>query len=264
LKELNRLVIRNKGISAKKAKLALNLNVSTVSIVNYWKKLGWKKISTKYCQFVSVKNQIERVVFANFCLIYNETFEYVIFLDECTVEMVYEPTSYWYRSSPSHIKLVGKYQHEASVHIIGAISRRGRSNLMIFSNNLNSTGFQVLCDQFLIPFVREKFPIAHRVQMDNARVHVSEETFLYFMRNQLNHFRTPAQSPDLNPIELVWNDLKYFLANEAQPRNVQGLVNSILYFWHNKVTIEYCNSKINHLNKVLRRVIELNGKATGI
>lgn len=80
-------------------------------------------------------------------------------------------------------------------------------------------------------------------------------------RNLVNHFRTPAQSPDLNPIELECNDLKNFFANEAQPRTVYELKEAILYFLHNKVSIEYCNSKIKHLNKVL---IELNGDATGI
>jgi hypothetical protein len=117
--------------------------------------------------------------------------------------MVHEPKSYWYRERPDRIRLVGNYQHEASVHILGAISRRGRSKLMIFTGNFDANGFQLLCNEFLVPFIQRKFPLVHRVHMDNSKVHVSYSTKIYMFRNLINHFKTPAQSPDLNPIEFV-------------------------------------------------------------
>ena len=194
----------------------------------------------------------------------NELFELAIFLDECTVELCFEPKQSWYKKEPGKIKLVGKYQHEVSVHILGAISRRGPSKLMIFTGKLKAVGFQMLCDEFLIPFIREKYPLVHRVHMDNAKFHVNDSTKTYFLRNMIYHFKTPAQSPDLNPIELVWNDLKNYLANEYGPRNTYDLVKGIERFWKNVVTIEYCNSKINHLSTVIPQVINLNGSATGL
>jgi hypothetical protein len=33
-----------------------------------------------------------------------------------------------------------KYKHETSVHILGGISRRGRTKLMIFTGKLNTAG----------------------------------------------------------------------------------------------------------------------------
>lgn len=232
-------------------------------MLNYLKRLGWKRIKTKYCQFVSSKNRIERYIYCRLCIAGFETFYYSIFLDECTVEMVHESKAKWFRQSPDEIKLVGKYQHEASVHILGAISKRGRSKLMIFKGNLRSHGFKQLCSQFLIPFIANRYPIYHSVHMDNARHHVSETTTRFLNRNGINHFRTPAQSPDLNPIELVWQDLKVYLSNEVQPNTVNELVNGILEFLEN-ITVEYCNSKINHLNKVMNRIILLKGKASGL
>ena len=74
----------------------------------------------------------------------------------------------------------------------------------------------------------------------------------------------PAQSPDFNPIELVWNDLKYYLKQKIKPNNVEELVLGINRFWETKVTVEYCNSKIDHLDTVLKRTIVLRGMATGI
>jgi hypothetical protein len=50
----------------------------------------------------------------------------------------------------------------------------------------------------------------------------------------------------------------------AKPDTVQDLVQNILKFWCKKVTIDYCNKKIDHLFKVIDAAIALNGKATGL
>jgi transposase len=100
--------------------------------------------------------------------------------------------------------------------------------------------------------------------MDNARPHVAKHTREFLNSNNINHFKSPAQSPDLNPIELVWQDLKVFLGEEVKPNNQQELVNGINLFWNTKVTVQYCNDKIDHLERVLKTVIQKGGKATGM
>ena len=50
--------------------------------------------------------------------------------------------------------------------------------------------------------------------MGNAQKHVSHSTRRYMLINDINHFITPAQSPDLNASEMVWNDLKYYLSTK--------------------------------------------------
>ena len=44
----------------------------------------------------------------------------------------------------------------------------------------------------------------------------------------------PADSPDLNLIEMVWNDLKYFLCTELQPKTKIEPINSIRKFWNDR------------------------------
>ena len=65
-------------------------------------------------------------------------------------------------------------------------------------------------------------------------------------------------------LELVWNDLKFFIRTIHKPTNMDSLIEGITYFWNNIVTREYCNSKIDHLKKVLKETINLNGLATGL
>jgi len=142
-----------------------------------------------------------------------------------------------------------RYKHPASVHVIGGISRRGATKLMIFSRRLNTAGFKSLAEKCIIPFVNLKYSEYHGLHLDNAPFHIKSAEWLN--DNNLNHFITPAQSPDLNIIELVWNDLKYYISYDVKPNTVQELAQGLIKFWNDIVTIDYCNSKINHIYKVI-------------
>ena len=58
--------------------------------------------------------------------------------------------------------------------------------------------------------------------------------------------------------------MKNYIRKTVKPTSIDELYDGISYFWDNFVTIEYCNSKIDHLSKVIKQVLLLNGKATGL
>ena len=96
--------------------------------------------------------------------------------------------------------------------------------------------------------LRRKFPTHHFLYIDGAGHHTSDSTLHYFYENIINLAVHPAQSPDFNPIELIWNDLKRYLRTKIQPNSLAELVAGIMRFWQKKVTVEKCNEKINHLD----------------
>ncbi len=67
----------------------------------------------------------------------------------------------------------------------------------------------------------------------------------------------PPQSPDLNPIEMVWGIMKNYVQKE-DPKNKSELKNAILKAW-DLISTQTCINCIGHLNKVLKDVIENNG-----
>ena len=158
------------------------LRVTARTVRKYFIRLGSRTVRTKYCQFVSNKNRYKKL--AKICLLSQEKFYYFIFI------WVYDwdrhGSFFWAKDSPNQIKLVVEYSHEASIHIIGAISRRGRSKLFIFHGSLNSNDTQYLGDQFLLPFIRTKFPDHHNLYIDGAGHHTSDSTMRYFYRNNIN------------------------------------------------------------------------------
>ena len=82
LAELNQLESRlriDRGLTSVRLKESIGLHVSTRTVRNYINLLGWRSIRTKFCQYVSEKNRIERFVYSAFCLNNNEQFENTIF-----------------------------------------------------------------------------------------------------------------------------------------------------------------------------------------
>jgi transposase len=62
--------------------------------------------------------------------------------------------------------------------------------------------------------------------MDNLSPHKSAETLRLIQRLGANVLFLPAYSPDLNPIEKMWNKLKEFLRS-TQARSEHALIQAI-------------------------------------
>ena len=76
----------------------------------------------------------------------------------------------------------------------------------------------------------------------------------------MNWWRTLVELPDCNPIKNLWHELKEYNRQVIKPTMKQQLINGIQQFWET-VSIDKCKKYINHLKKVLPKVIELNGAA---
>ena len=97
---------------------------------------------------------------------------------------------------------------------------------------------------------------------DNDLKHTSNHVRKYMKDRRINWWRTPPESPGLNPIENIWHELKEYLRREIKPQTKQQLIDGVVEFW-NAVDVQKCKKYIGHLKKVIPKVIELNGDATG-
>ena len=77
------------------------------------KKLGWRKIKTKYCQFVREKNQVERVLYAHLCQARSLDFNDSIFIDETTRQCGRNAPLQWFHNFSDETRggLIPKYSH---------------------------------------------------------------------------------------------------------------------------------------------------------
>ena len=84
----------------------------------------------------------------------------------------------------------------------------------------------------------------------------------FIEENGINYWPIPAESPDLNPIEMLWHELKHYLRSHVKPSNKEELVHGMQEFWQT-VTPEKCTRYIGHLQKVVPAVVRRQGKASG-
>ena len=80
--------------------------------------------------------------------------------------------------------------------------------------------------------------------------------------SEINSWPTPAESTDLNAIEMLWHKVKSFLRRIIKPKVKDNFVNGINEFWHT-VTAGKCQHYINHLQKVLPTIVKRRGRASG-
>ena len=103
---------------------------------------------------------------------------------------------------------IAKPKHNNKIHLFGYISRKGLTPLVMFKGTMYSKDYQNFLSLTVVPFFRQKFQHGHRFFHDNDPKHTSRSSRRFLIANNINHFATPPQSPDLCPIEMVWNDLK--------------------------------------------------------
>ena len=110
--------------------------------------------------------------------------------------------------------------------------------------------------------LKDAFPDHHHFQQDNDSKHCAHHTQDFFAEKNISWWKAPPESPDLKPIENVWASLKYYLRYQYKPRDLQSLIDGIFCFW-NSLTPEICKRYTRHLHKVIPKVIEVEGAASG-
>jgi Transposase and inactivated derivatives len=111
----------------------------------------------------------------------------------------------------------------------GGISIDGRTDLFVVHGNLIAVGYieQILLYHVLVASydVGSEFVLMH----DNARAHVARITRAVLRDLNIQEMEWPGESPDLNPIEHVWDRLnRSVLGRPFPPQTLQDLEQAII------------------------------------
>lgn len=148
----------------------------------------------------------------------------------------------------------------------GGISMEGKTELEVVTGPrlppLNSNRYIRQClENHVMPyagFIGHDFVLMH----DNARAHTAGIVREYLNDIGITVMRWPARSPDMNPIEHLWDELKRRVrAHHPAPQTTQELKNVILEEWED-IPQHVITTLINSMPNRMRAVINALGGNT--
>ena len=147
-----------------------------------------------------------------------------------------------------------------SVMIWGGISHSGKTELVTIDGNLNAVRY---CDEIIRPTVHPYIRDRHSdtLQQDNARPHVARHTRDTLRQLNIPTLDWPARSPDLSPIEHLWDDLGRRVRERHDVNNVRELEGALREEWR-RTPLRVIRTLINSMRRRCLAVRDKNGGHT--
>ena len=147
-----------------------------------------------------------------------------------------------------------------SVMVWAGIYQDGKTDLVTVPGNLTA---QRYCDEIIspvaVPFMQQRN--VGIFQQDNARPHTARHTQNVLHLNNVNVLQWPARSPDLSPIEHVWDQLGRQMRENHDVNNVRDLERALQHEWA-RIPLRFIRKLIGSMRRRCIAVLAANGGHT--
>lgn len=188
----------------------------------------------------------------------------VIFSDESNFMIVNRKTTprVWrYKNEKYQTRMVKKSIQAGggSVGIWGCISLKGTGCSATYSGYITAERYIPMLEDQLLPSIDLLAPNDNDwyFQQDGASCHRANKVKEWFRSNKIRTLTWPALSPDLNPIEHVWQEIDKKLANDP-PHNLAQLENALTKAW-NEIEVSFIEKIIESMPERVKACIDAHG-----
>lgn len=149
----------------------------------------------------------------------------------------------------------------------GGISYDGRTELVFVPSGGRGRGLNAgryiteILEMHVVPY-KGMFDEEFILMQDNAPCHIARDTTTYLSEVDITTMNWPAMSPDLNPIEHMWDCLKRRVRKRIPaPSNIEELKEALLEEW-DAIPQDYVRKLIRSMQSRLNCVIRARGGNT--
>lgn len=217
--------------------------------------------------FISAVNKKKRLAFAEkYVSKPVEFWERVLFTDETKINLFGSDGKQivWRRPNTAfksrNLKPTVKHGG-GNVMLWGSMAASGTGNIEFIDTTMDKMLYMNILKKHVKPTVEKlKLPSDYYFQQDNDpkhTAHIVKEWLLYNVPKQLN---SPPQSPDLNPIEHLWYELKVRV-KKSHPTNKNDLKLKIMEAW-NSIPSTVTKKLVESMPRRLKDVIDAKGGHT--
>jgi len=232
---------------------SIAISVSSRTVQRTLHKEGYSGHAAKKKPFVSEKNRKKRYGWCRMQKNWITEWDYIIWSDESRFEIFNNDSRNWvWRKANERYKadcLKPTVKNSIGVMVWGCFCNNKLGPLVLVEGTLNSDKYIELLKEHLLPFLNDLNGLNeeeglliprfffqeenYTFQDDNAPCHASIKTKSWKNDNSIKILPWPAQSPDLNPIENLWNELEIRIRkHKPMPKNKNDFFVALKEEWY--------------------------------
>lgn len=210
------------------------------------KRLAWAKLYANYTQ---------------------DDWNRVVFSDESTFEILTDKARFVRRRTGEQHKsecTVATVKHPASVMVWSCISSKGTGRLNIVQGTMRQEQYRDILQTRLIPQLREWFRNGEPVtfMQDGAPCHTAKSVKAFLQERNIPLLSWPGNSPDMNPIENIWELVKRRVSSEVITSK-QKLIERVIEVWcRDPELTQLVSSCIESMPRRVQALLKSKGAST--
>lgn len=268
---LVRKVIENPHLSAPKVNAILGdqlgKTVSTNTVRRTLYRAGFHGRVARKKPFISKKNKADRLKYAKDNIDRDQDYwDKVLYTDESKFNIfVSDGCSYVWRRAGRELEeknLKGTVKHGGgSLMVWGCMSASGVGSLVFVEGKMDHKQYIRILDENLDASVAKLgIKDTYIFSQDNDPKHTAKNTKLFLLRKTPRQIKTPAQSPDINPIEHLWAHLERQIRKRVI-KNREELKTILIEEWY-KIPGDVTRNLVSSMKRRLEAVIASKGGPT--
>lgn len=242
----------------------LNLSVTTIKRrLSDVGRFGRRPVKKPY---ISKKNRVKRLQFAKQHLNWTvKHWEKVLWSDEKKF-LMFRSDGNCYVRRPQNTRFDPKYQIPTVKHgggkinVWGCFSRDGLGPIHEIKGIMFKEDYKAILKDVMLPHAKQEMARGWIFQQDNDPKHTANLVKDFMKSKKIRLLEWPAQSPDLNPIENLWDYVDRQIG-DRKPSNAAELMSLIKQAWES-ISIDYLIKLVDSMPKRCKAVIDANGYAT--